>query len=452
VRNVTPQEEYHKKLVSPEEAVKVVKSGDWIGWSTFNGQPVLLDQALAARKNELKDVYIVGASSLRPIACVEQDLEREHFIYNSAHLSPYERMLHGKNLCNYIPVTFHESTDYYETKHLTQRISMLQVAPINQYGYFSFGPQSNGVHAMVENSEIVIAEVNPLMPVALGGRREMLHVSEVDYVVENQGVPLIEVQPATPRETDQAIASHIIHEIHDGACIQLGIGGLPNTIGAMIAEAGIKHLGVHTEMLADSYVDMYKAGCIDGTCKVTDYGKMAYTFALGTQRLYDFIHMNPVCAMSPASYINNPFIASKNPNLISINNCLEIDLFSQVSSESADGRQISGTGGQWDFTKAGFMSKGGKGIIAMSSTFKKKDGALGSRIVPTLRPGTIVTLPRWTVHYICTEYGMVDIKAASTWVRAEKLISIAHPDFRDELIKEADRMHIWLRSNKIESA
>lgn len=443
------QDEYNYKLVSADEAVKVVKSGDRIDWGTFNGQPALLDQALAKRKDELKDVVIAGASSLRPMAIIEADPEREHFYYTSGHMSAYERKLHDRNLCNYRPITFHESSDYWHTGHWKTDVAMLQVAPMNKYGYFSFGPQNNAIYTIVQYAKKVLVEVNPLMPIALGGRRDMCHISEVDYVVENTGVPLIEVPPMPASETDKAIAQHIIKEIHDGSCIQLGIGGLPNTIGEMIAEVGIRHLGVHSEMLADSYVDMYEAGCIDGSRKVTDPGKMSYTFALGTQRLYDFIHKNPVCAISPAAYINSPVVASQNPGLVSINNCLEIDLFSQVSSESSGGRQISGTGGQWDFAKAGYMSKGGKSIIALASTHKRKDGTRESRIVPTLSPGTIVTLPRWTVHCVCTEYGMIDVKGASTWERAEGLISIAHPDFRDELIKEADRMHIWLRSNKI---
>jgi acyl-CoA hydrolase len=364
-------------------------------------------------------------------------------------MSAYERKLHDRNLCNFIPVAFHERGSYYETGNVAPDIAMLQVCPMNEYGYFNYGPQANAIDAIVKYSKKIMVEANPLMPVALGGRNEMIHISDVDYVVENPGTPLIEVKPAVPTETDKAIAAHIIKEIHEGSCIQLGIGGLPNFIGEMIAAARIQHLGVHTEMLADSYVDMYEAGCLDGTRKVTDYGKIAYTFALGTQRLYDFIHNNPVCSISPGSYINNPAVAAKNPNLISINNCLEVDLFCQVSSESSNGRHISGTGGQWDFAKAGYMSPGGKSIIAMSSTYKKKDGTLVSRIVPTLGGGTIVTLPRWSVHHICTEYGMVNMKGASTWERAERLISIAHPDFRDELIKEADRMHIWLPTNKI---
>ncbi len=444
------QQEYRNKLVTADEAVRAVKSGDQIDFSSFNGQPAILDQALAARKDELTNVHIRGASSQRPVACVEQDPEREHFIYSSWHMSAYERKLHDKNLCNFNPVAFHERSRYYQTGHVAPDVGMLQVCPMNKYGFFQFGPQANSVHTIVKYSKKVMVEVNPLMPVALGGRDEVCHISEVDYIVENTGFPLLEVKPAPASETDKAIAAHIMKVIHDGCCIQLGIGGLPNTIGQLIAESDLKHLGVHTEMLADSYVDMYEAGRIDGTFKVTDPGKLAYTFALGTQRLYDFINMNQICAISPAAYINDPAVASLNPNLISINNCLEIDLFNQVSSESVNGRHISGTGGQWDFAKAAYMSEGGKGIIALSSTFKRKDGSLGSRIVPTLGGGTIVTLPRWSVHCICTEYGMVDVKGASTWQRAERLISIAHPDFRDDLIKEADRMNIWLRSNRIE--
>ncbi|MGI6548795.1 MAG: acetyl-CoA hydrolase/transferase family protein [Syntrophomonadales bacterium] len=443
------QEEYKKKLVSAEEAVKVIKSGDLIDWSSFNGQPVVLDQALAARKDELTNVHIRASSSLRPVACVEADQKREHFIYHTWHMSAYERKLHDRNLCNFIPVAFHERSSYYENGYVAPDVAMLQVCPMNEYGYFNYGPQANAIDAITKYSKLVMVEENPLMPVALGGRYEMIHISEVDYVVRNPGTPLIEVKPAVATETDKAIASHIIKEIHDGCCIQLGIGGLPNTIGEMIAKARIKHLGVHTEMLADSYVDMYEAGCLDGTRKVTDVCKIAYTFALGTQRLYDFIHENPVCSISPGSYINNPNVIAKNPNMISINNCLEVDLFGQVSSESSNGRHISGTGGQWDFAKAAYMSKGGKSIIALSSTYRKKDGTVVSRIVPTLGPGTIVTLPRWAVQFICTEYGMVNLKGASTWERAERLISIAHPDFRDQLIEEADRMRIWLPSNKV---
>ncbi len=448
------QDEYNKKLVTAEEAVKTVKSGDWVEFNSFNGMPATLEKALSERKEELFDVKIRGSSSLKPLKCVEVDPERKHFIYHTWHMSKYERGLHNKNICNYIPIAFHEKDGFYQDAAedgIRVDVCMIQVCPINEYGYFNFGPQANATRQMVELAKICIIEVNNRMPIALGGRDEMIHVSEVDYIVEGDNPPLIDVTSPKATAVESQIASHIINEIHDGCCIQLGIGGLPNQIGEMIAQSGIKHLGVHTEMLNDSYVDMYEAGCIDGSYKVTDRFKMAYSFALGTQRLYNFIDSNPVCAISPGTYINDPNVISRNPNIRAINTALEVDLFGQVSSESIAGRQISGTGGQWDFIKGAFMSEGGKGFICLSSTYTKKDGTRISRIRPTLSAGTIVTLPRWAVHYVATEYGIVKLKGASTWERAERLISIAHPDFRDELIREADRMHIWLRTNRISS-
>ncbi len=444
--------EYKSKLVSAEQAVKVVKSGDWVDFNSFNGLPLTLEAALAERRDELVGVKLRGSSAMRPLKCVENDPDRKHFIYHSYFFSKYERQLHDRDLCNHIPVAFHERDSYYDDTFgdgIETDVYMLQVCPMNEYGYFNFGPQVNATRKCTEMAKIVIAEVNNLMPVALGGRDEMIHVSEVDYIVEGDDFPLLEIPPPRASEVEKAIAKHLIAEIHEGCCIQLGIGGLPNQIGEMIAKSGIKHLGVHTEMLNDSFVDMYKAGCIDGSKKVVDRFRMTYSFALGSKKLYDFIDNNPICAISPGIYINNPNVIAQNPNMRAINNALEIDLFGQVSSESVGSRQISGTGGQWDFMKGAYMSPGGKGYICLSSTKINSDGSEVSRITPTLSPGTIVTTPRWSVHYIATEFGIVKLKGASTWERAERLISIAHPNFQEELIKEAQRMKVWRRSNRI---
>jgi butyryl-CoA:acetate CoA-transferase len=439
--------EYQGKLVSPQEAVKIVKSDDWLDFTTFNGPPVALDQALAERKDELHRVKIRAAAATRPIVCVEADPERKHFIFNSWFLSKSERKLHDRNLCNYIPVDFYEMESIYRS--LDVDVAMFQVAPMDENGYFNFGPQAPNTRPVVNQARKIIVEVNQQFPVALGND-EQIHISEVDYIVHSDNPPLVEVSSPPPNEVERAIAGHVIEHIHDGCCIQLGIGALPNLIGKLIAQSGIRHLGVHTEMLADSYVDLYEAGCIDGSMKVTDRRKMVYCFALGTKKLYDFIDHNPACSVNSGSYTNNPQVIAQNPNFIAINNCLDVDLFGQVSSESSGDRQISGTGGQWDFIKGAYMSEGGMGIICLASTFERKDGSRESRIRPTLIPGTIVTLSRYAVNYIATEFGMVNLKGASTWERAERLISIAHPGFRDELIKEADRMHIWVRSNHIE--
>jgi acyl-CoA hydrolase len=207
---------------------------------------------------------------------------------------------------------------------------------------------------------------------------------------------------------------------------------------------------VHTEMLVDSFVDMYEAGRLTGKKKQLDKGKMVYTFAMGTQRLYDFLDHNPVCASYPVYYTNNPFVIGQIDNMVCINNAIEVDLFGQVASEASAGRHISGTGGQLDFIFGSYKSKGGRGYIALTSTVKGKDGELQSRIIPGLLPGTIVTVPRSLAFYIVTEYGKLNLKGLSTWERAEGIINLAHPQFRDDLVKEAQQFKIWRRSNKIQ--
>lgn len=277
---------------------------------------------------------------------------------------------------------------------------------------------------------------------------EGIHVSHVDMIVEGPNTPLVQLPEIPASDADCAIANHVMGLIEDGSTIQLGIGGLPNIVGAMIAKSDLKDIGVHTEMLADSYVDMYEAGRITGRRKGIDRGKMVYTFALGSKKLYDFLDNNPVASIFPVSYTNDPCVIGRNPKVVAINNAIEVDLFSQVASEAAGPRQISGTGGQLDFIFGAYRSEGGKGLICINSTYKKKDGTIGSRIVPTLSPGTIVTCPRSVVHYVVTEFGYVQLKAKSAWERAEALISISHPDFRDSLIKDAEAMGIWRRSNR----
>jgi acyl-CoA hydrolase len=274
-----------------------------------------------------------------------------------------------------------------------------------------------------------------------------VHISRVDYIVEGSNAPLPEIPPAPSSDIDRRIAHHIIKEIEDGACLQLGIGGLPNVIGSMIAQSDLKNLGVHTEMFIDSLMDLYQTGKVTGNSKTIDRFKMVYTFAMGTRKLYEFLDGNAACASYPVNYTNDPRIIALNSKVVAINNAIEIDLFSQVSSESVGPRQISGTGGQLDFIFGAFHSRRGKGIIGLSSTFADNNGVLRSRIVPTLTPGSIVTLPRSIVQYVATEYGIVQLKGKPTWERAEALIGIAHPAFRDELAAQAREMKIWLDRN-----
>ena len=241
----------------------------------------------------------------------------------------------------------------------------------------------------------------------------------------------------------------IVEQVPNGATLQLGIGSLPNTIGALLSESDLKDLGVHTEMLVDAFYLMYKNGQLTNRRKAFCPNKVSWSFALGTQDLYDWMDDNPYLAAYPVDVINDPFVIAQMDNFISINNCIEVDLFGQVSSESSGTQQISGSGGQLDFTDGAYRSPGGKSIIALRSTFhNKKTGRDESRILPTLAPGTTVTDPRSQINFVVTEYGMVNLMGASTWERAERLISIAHPDFREDLIKEAEKMKIWRYSNK----
>jgi acyl-CoA hydrolase len=223
---------------------------------------------------------------------------------------------------------------------------------------------------------------------------------------------------------------------------------MPNIVGAMIADSDLKDLGVHTEMLVDSFVDMYNRGKITGKYKNIDKGKIVYTFAMGTKKLYDFLDNNPVCASYPLSYTNDPFRIAQNDNVIAINNAVEIDLYGQVCSESSGIRHIFWNRCQFDFIFGAYRSRGGKGLICLRSA-NVKDGKVISRIVPTLPPGATVTVPRSITNYVVTEYGVAMLKAKSTWQRAEELINIAHPPVRDELIKMAEKQKIWVRSNKL---
>ena len=441
--------EYKEKLITADEAAKLVKSGDWVQYGEFVMQPKDCDAALAKRKDELRDVKIrLTTMSWLPEVC-KVDPEREHFIMNDWHFSGTSRQLMDMNLCSYIPLTYHEAGSLYEN-FLDVDVSFQPVAPMDKNGFFNFSTSNSMASYTTKKAKILVVEVNKSAPVCLGGMEEGVHISDVDYIVESTTNPkLLNIPAAVPSEVDKKIADIIMELMVDGACLQLGIGAMPNTVGALIAKSDLKDLGVHTEMLVDSFVDMYEAGRITGKRKTIDKGKMVYTFAMGTDKLYQFLDHNPVCASYPVHYCNDPYIIAQNDNVVAINNALEVDLYGQVASEASAGRQISGTGGQLDFIFGAYHSRGGKPIIALSSTVKKADGTLASRITPALSPGTIVTVPRSIAAYIITEYGYVNLKGKSTWERAEGLIKIAHPSFRDELIKAAEKAKIWLRTNKI---
>ena len=442
-------QEYQSKLKTADEAVKVVQSGDWVDYGWCTGTPDALDRALARRTDELRDVKVRGGILLKPLAIFEREDAGEHFCWNSWHMGGLERKLIARGCAYYSPIRYSELPRYYRENIQPDDVAMFVVAPMDKHGYFNFGPNASHLMAICETAKHIIVEVNENMPRCLGGMEEGIHISQVDAIVEGENPAIGELGGGGPAtDIDKAVAKLIVDEIPNGACLQLGIGGMPNAVGSLIAESDLKDLGVHTEMYVDAFVDIARAGKINGSKKNIDRFRQTYAFGAGTKKMYDYLDENPELMSAPVDYTNDVRNIAKLDNFISINNAVDFDLFGQINAESAGTKHISGAGGQLDFVMGAYMSHGGKSIVCCSSTFTRKDGTVESRIQPTLAPGSIVTDTRANTHYLVTEYGKVCLKGLSTCERTEKIISIAHPDFRDWLIEEADKMHIWRRSNK----
>ena len=443
------QEEYQRKLTTADEAVKCVQSGMWLdyGWCTV--QPVSLDKALAKRAAELTDVKIRGGVTMwMPEICKAEDAG-EHFTWHSWHCSGVDRKIIASGMGYFSPMRYSELPRFYRDGNAKVDVAMIQVTPMDAHGNFNFGLSASHLGDMLASAKSIIVEVNQNMPWVFGLTGSEINIKDVDMVGEGDNPPVAAMGAgAPPTDVDRAVAELIVPEIPNGACLQLGIGGMPNTVGSMIAQSDLKDLGVHTEMYVDGFVDMAMAGKLTGRNKSVDKGRQVYSFAAGSQKMYDYINRNPDVMAAPVDYTNDVHVVASLDNFISINNAIDMDLFGQVNAESAGIKHISGTGGQLDFVMGAYLSKGGKSFICMSSTVTGKDGTVKSRIVPTLTSGSIATDPRSCVHYLVTEYGMVNMKGLSTWERSEAIISIAHPQFREELIEAAEKMHIWRRSNK----
>lgn len=443
------QSMYKDKLVTAEKAASVVKSGDWVDYAWCTNTPVAFDKALAKRLPELSDVNFRGGVLVAVPEIFKIENPEAHLTWNSWHMGGADRKTSQLGFGFYNALRYSELPRWYRENIKHVNVACIQTAPMDENGNFNFGLSASHLKAVCEVSDIVIVEVNTNMPYCIGGMDDSVNVKDVTMIIEGDNPP-IGIIPAggTATDVDKAVAKLILDEIPNGACLQIGIGGMPNAVASLIAQSDLKDLGVHTEMYVDAFVDIAKAGKINGSKKTIDTGKQVFGFAGGTQKLYDYVNNNPECMPAPVSYTNDVRVISQIDNFISVNNIVDIDLFGQVNSETAGTRQISGAGGQLDFVLGAYLSKGGKSFLCCSSTYQSKDGTVSSRIRPTLADGSVVTAARPNVHWFVTEYGKVNLKGLSAWQRAEAIISVAHPDFRDQLIKDAEKMHIWRRSNK----
>ncbi len=419
---------YKKKLASAEEAVSVVKSGDRAYISGNAATPYVLMNALAARKDELKDVELVHVLLMGEDPLARPEMEG-HFRHNSLFVGPADRKAINEGRADYVPIFLHQIPLLFLSEQMPLDAAILHVSPPDEHGFMSLGVEVLASKAAAEKAKIVIAQVNDKMPRVLGD--SFLHVSRFHKIVEmSEPLPQLEKTPFS--EVERMIGKYIADLIEDGYTLQLGIGGIPDAVLAALANR--RDLGIHTEMVSDGVMEAIEAGIITGARKTFHPYKVVITFALGSTRLYDFVDNNPIFEAHPTDYVNHPFNVARNDNMVAINSAIEVDITGQVCSDSIGTYIYSGFGGQVDFIRGAAHSRGGKPIIALPST--AKEGEM-SRIVPFLKKGAGVVTTRGDVRYVVTEYGVAYLFGKNLHERTKALINIAHPKFRPDLIREA---------------
>lgn len=427
----TPHQLYQQKLTTPDEALRLVRDGDMIVVPTGVGEPPALLTALSNQRQQFNDVKVAQILAMRKFGYFDQE-SAHHVRHASLFFGGASRASGQGGWCDFIPNYFSELPGLIEQGLTPADVVFAMASPMNEQGWFALSLAVDYTMAAVAKARAIVLEVNPNVPFAHGQCH--VHVSQVTALVES-GEAILEVGLPKIGAVQEAIGKYVADMIDDGSTLQIGYGGIPD---AVVMQLTSKHdLGIHTEMIGDGILTLIEAGAVTNRKKTFMPGKMVATFALGSQKLYKFLHHNPMIEMHPSNFTNDPYLAAQNDKLMTINATLQIDLLGQCGSESIAHLPYSGTGGQVDFVRAGNRSRGGKSFIVLPST--AKDNTI-SRIVPMLTPGTHATTSKNDINYVVTEYGVAQLRGKSAKQRAQALIAIAHPDFRASLRAEANRM------------
>ncbi|MGI6549254.1 MAG: acetyl-CoA hydrolase/transferase family protein [Syntrophomonadales bacterium] len=434
------QQMYQAKLRTPDDATAMIRDGEVISTALSNGQPVGLYEAIVKRVKERKlhKPTILAASLAAGMSLMDPEI-KDKIEYDSLFVwEERERIKEG--YFTYSPVKLGDLQRISIQGLRPVQVALLRVSPMDRHGFFSLGVNVDIGWDMAKSNphrRLLIVEVNRYMPRTHGNNQ--VHISEVDVITEHH-IPLVE-EPTPPMKKEwEMIGQYVAEMVPDGATLQLGVGGIPGAVGRYLMDK--RELGVHSEVISDVFLDLYEAGVITCTKKTFMPHKWVGAFVEGTQKIYDFVHENPLVEMHGCGMVNNPYVIAQHENMISVNATLQVDLTGQCASESIGPVQYSSTGGQLDFVQGAWMSKGGKSFICTESVVVNKKGERKSKIVPQLYPGSFVTTPRTEVHWVVTEYGAVLLKGQSIKSRVESIISIAHPDFRDELRYAAKKMNL----------
>ena len=430
----TPHAQYLSKLCSPSDALRVLRDGDMIIVPTGVGEPPTLLGALSDERRQFKDIRVAQILAMRKFGYFDQDTAH-HVRHAALFFGGASRASGQGGWCDFIPNYFSEIPVLIERDYMPSDVVFAMASPMNEQGFFAISLGTDYTMAAVAKARAVVLECNPNVPFAHGQCH--VHISQVTAIVESSEA-VLEVGLPKIGPVQEAIGKYVADMIEDGSTLQIGYGGIPDAVVMQLTAK--RDLGIHTEMLGDGILTLVECGAVTNRKKTFLPGKMVATFALGSSRLYKFMHHNPMVEMHPSNFTNDPYVAGQNDKLMSINASLQVDLLGQCGSESIGHLPYSGTGGQVDFVRAANRSRGGKSFIVLPST--AKDDTI-SRIVPTLSPGTHATTSKNDVNYVVTEYGVAQLRGKSAKERAQAMIGIAHPDFRAELRAAANKMCVF---------